>query len=86
MFKWWTVVKKPSDRPKGITARDQLIAARIATARKDAGLSQIALAEKTGVTFQQIQKYERADNRIAASRLFAVAQATDKPISYFFED
>lgn len=49
------------------------------------GLNQKELGERTGVTFQQIQKYERGANRIGASRLFQMARALDVPIAYFFE-
>lgn len=44
------------------------------------------LAEKIGLTFQQIQKYERGTNRISASRLFEFSQLLDVPISFFFDD
>lgn len=50
------------------------------------GMSQQKLAEAVGLTFQQVQKYERGVNRIGASRLFQLAQVLDVPISYFFDD
>lgn len=50
------------------------------------GLSQQALAEKLGITFQQIQKYERGANRIGASRLHELSEILDAPVSFFFED
>jgi transcriptional regulator with XRE-family HTH domain len=49
------------------------------------GMSQEKLAESLGVTFQQVQKYERGTNRIAASRLFGIAKALQVPVSFFFE-
>jgi transcriptional regulator with XRE-family HTH domain len=49
------------------------------------GMTQQQLAEKVGIKFQQIQKYETGMNRVSASRLFDVAQALDVPISFFFE-
>lgn len=49
------------------------------------GLSQSALAEHVGKTFQQFQKYETGKNRISASVLFGVAQALKTPIDYFFD-
>ncbi len=49
------------------------------------GMSQTAVAEKLGLTFQQLQKYERGDNHISASRLYELAQLFDVPVSYFFE-
>jgi transcriptional regulator with XRE-family HTH domain len=48
-------------------------------------MSQKALAEELGITFQQIQKFERGMNRIAAGRLHGAARALDVPISYFFD-
>jgi len=51
------------------------IGARIRTRRRQLGLSQGALAERLGVSFQQVQKYERGANRVAASTLLAAAQA-----------
>ena len=48
-------------------------------------VSQERLAEMLGLTFQQVQKYEKGVNRVAASRLWDVARALDVPVSYFFE-
>ena len=50
------------------------------------GLSQEKLGEAVGLTFQQIQKYERGANRIGSSRLFDLSRVLDVPVSYFFED
>ena len=50
------------------------------------GLSQPALAKTLGITFQQIQKYERGSNRIVASRLYRLSQVLRVPIQYFFQD
>lgn len=50
------------------------------------GLSQTAVANAAGLTFQQIQKYERGSNRISASRLLEFAKVLDVPISYFFDE
>jgi transcriptional regulator with XRE-family HTH domain len=49
-------------------------------------MSQMQLADLLGVSFQQVQKYERGSNRIASSRLFQLSQILDMPVSYFFED
>jgi transcriptional regulator with XRE-family HTH domain len=49
-------------------------------------MSQAKLAEALGLTFQQIQKYERGTNRVSASRLVDIAQALDVPIGFFFDD
>jgi transcriptional regulator with XRE-family HTH domain len=53
--------------------------------RKILGVSQQQLADSLGLTFQQVQKYERGANRISASKLYAVATALQTPVSYFFE-
>jgi transcriptional regulator with XRE-family HTH domain len=50
------------------------------------GLSQDKLGRAVGLTFQQIQKYERGSNRIGASRLLQLSRALAVPIAYFFED
>jgi transcriptional regulator with XRE-family HTH domain len=50
------------------------------------GVSQTQLAEKVGLTFQAIQKYERGENRISASRLYQFAQILGVPVAYFFEE
>jgi transcriptional regulator with XRE-family HTH domain len=50
------------------------------------GLSQERLGEALGLTFQQVQKYERGVNRVGASRLFDLAQVLDVPIGFFFDD
>ena len=49
------------------------------------GMSQERLGELLGLTFQQVQKYERGINRIGAGRLFEVAEILDVPISFFYE-
>ena len=58
---------------------------RVRVRRKMLGLSQTQLGKELGVTFQQVQKYERGTNRIGSSRLFRIATALDVPVSYFFE-
>ena len=50
------------------------------------GLTLQTLAKAVGVTYQQLQKYERGVNRISASRLFILSGALDVPVSFFFED
>jgi transcriptional regulator with XRE-family HTH domain len=49
-------------------------------------MSQTDLAKTVGITFQQVQKYEKGSNRISSSRLQQFANVLDVPISYFFED
>src|SRR6201985_1375310 len=50
------------------------------------GMSQERLGESLGLTFQQVQKYERGVNRVGASRLFDLSRVLDVPISFFFDD
>jgi len=50
------------------------------------GMSQVKLANEVGLTFQQIQKYEKGANRICASRLFEFSQILDVPVEFFFQD
>jgi len=50
------------------------------------GMSQERLAEALGLTFQQVQKYERGANRVGASRLHELSRILDVPVSYFFEE
>lgn len=65
-------------------AIDQHIGHRLQLRRTMMGLSLKDLAHECGVTFQQIQKYENADNRISASRLFEIGLALQTPVSFFF--
>ena len=65
---------------------DIAVGARIRLLRKVRGMSQQSLAEAAGVTFQQIQKYERGSNRIGSSRLYEFAKVLDVPVSYFFDE
>ncbi len=53
--------------------------------RASLGMSQSVLARAVGVTFQQVQKYENASNRMGSSRLFQFARLLDVPVAYFFE-
>ena len=71
--------------PRGPDPIDIHVGAQVRARRILLGLSQEKLAEGLGITFQQVQKYERGSNRISASRLFNVAQLLDVPITYFYE-
>ena len=64
---------------------DRRLGARVRARRLAIDMSQERLAELLGVTFQQVQKYEKGVNRIAASRLLDIADALDQPVSQFFE-
>lgn len=65
-------------------AIDVEVGSRVRVRRKILGMSQTQLAESLGVTFQQVQKYEKGSNRIGASRLQNMAEILSVPISYFF--
>ena len=65
---------------------DVYVGSRVRMRRKMLGLSQEKLGEKLGITFQQIQKYEKGTNRVGASRLQAMATALEVPVAYFFPD
>lgn len=70
---------------RAANAIDRKLGQRVRTRRLEIGMSQERLAELLGVTFQQVQKYEKGINRIAASRLFDISAALDMPVSRFFE-
>ena len=79
--------KKVERLPPGVANPvDVHVGARVRLRRTLLGLSQEKLGEAVGLTFQQIQKYERGANRIGASRLFELSQILDVPISFFFDD
>lgn len=59
---------------------------RLRQRRSLLGMSQTALARAVGLTFQQVQKYERGANRMGASRLFEFAAVLDVPVTYFFDE
>jgi len=59
---------------------------RVRARRLLTGLSQDAFASKLGVTFQQVQKYEKGANRISASRLYRISKILNVPVAYFFDD
>ena len=61
------------------------VGSRIRLRRVMLGLSQEKLGDGLGITFQQVQKYEKGTNRVGASRLQHISELLDVPISYFFE-
>jgi transcriptional regulator with XRE-family HTH domain len=65
---------------------DVHVGSRVRLRRTLLGMSQERLGEALGLTFQQVQKYERGVNRIGASRLFDLARVLDVPIGFFFDD
>ena len=76
---WWERIVKAADDI------DAHIGSRVRLRRMTVGVSQEQLGEALGLTFQQIQKYEKGQNRIGAGRLYRIAQVLSTPIDYFFE-
>jgi transcriptional regulator with XRE-family HTH domain len=62
------------------------VGSRIRLRRNMLGMSQEKLGENLGITFQQIQKYEKGTNRVGASRLQAISSILGVPVAFFFED
>ncbi len=65
---------------------DVHVGTRVRQRRVLLGMTQTGLADALGLTFQQVQKYERGVHRVSASRLFELARVFDVPIEHFFED
>jgi len=65
---------------------DVYVGSRIRLRRNILGMSQEKLGEQLGITFQQIQKYEKGTNRVGASRLQAISEILEVPVSFFFEE
>ncbi|GGB08972.1 transcriptional regulator [Brucella endophytica] len=76
-------IHKPS--PKTPNPIDVKVGARLRALRNSLRCSQEKLGEALGITFQQIQKYEKGSNRIGASRLQNIAEIFNVPVSYFFD-
>jgi transcriptional regulator with XRE-family HTH domain len=75
--------RQKMDRPNPI---DVHVGSRVRLRRNMLGLSQEKLGEAIGLTFQQVQKYERGANRIGASRLLELSQKLGVPVSFFFDE
>lgn len=71
-------------KPGLINDVDKHIAQRLQLRRVMLGMSQSDLAQRCGLSFQQIQKYETAGNRIPAARLFDLSRALETPVAFFF--
>lgn len=65
---------------------DVHVGTRVRLRRALIGMSQEKLGEQLGITFQQVQKYEKGTNRIGASRLYRIAQILGVPVSFFYDD
>lgn len=72
-------------KPKCITPIDVHVGERIRLRRSLVGLSQMQLAEKLSLSFQQVQKYENGSNRVGAGRLHQIAEILEVPVSFFFD-
>jgi transcriptional regulator with XRE-family HTH domain len=71
---------------KSPNATDKQVGTRVRVRRMQLGMSQATLGNHLGLTFQQVQKYEKGANRISASRLQQMANTLQVPVSFFFED
>jgi|TARA_R110000751_G_scaffold54285_4_gene116884 transcriptional regulator with XRE-family HTH domain len=86
------IVKNTRGRGRGRTATgkpnpvDIHVGARVRLRRTLLGMSQEKLGEAIGLTFQQVQKYERGANRVGASRLYDLSRVLEVPVSFFFDD
>jgi transcriptional regulator with XRE-family HTH domain len=72
-------------RKKAPDLTDQHVGGRVRMRRKMLAMSQAQLAEALGITYQQVQKYERGANRIGASRLQQISHILQVPVAFFFE-
>ena len=76
---------KPAATLNEASPIDCHVGARIRMRRKILGVSQEKLADSLGLTFQQVQKYEKGANRVSASKLYEIAAALQTQVAYFFE-
>ncbi len=77
------MAKPKIGRPRPV---DVHVGSRLLSRRKMLGISQVKLGAAIELSFQQVQKYERGTDRIAASRLYQLGNVLDVPVSYFFDD
>lgn len=70
---------------KSPNGTDRIVGQRLRWRRRELRLTQEQLGERLGLTFQQVQKYEKGVNRVSAGRLFEMASQLSVPIAYFFE-
>lgn len=75
--------RTPDGSPNPI---DIHIGQRIKKQRRNCGLTQKELSHSIGITFQQLQKYEKAESRISASRMWYISRALNVPIDFFYDD
>jgi transcriptional regulator with XRE-family HTH domain len=70
---------------KSASPLDRFVSEKVRARRKEIGMTQQALASSIGVTFQQLQKYEKGTNRISAGRLLTIARVLKMPVARFFD-
>lgn len=75
--------RQKAEKPNPV---DVHVGSRVRLRRTLLGMSQEKLGDALGLTFQQVQKYERGANRVGASRLYDLSHVLDVPVSYFFEE
>jgi len=73
-------------KKKGADPIDKHVGSRVRLRRLTLGLSQTRLGEASGISFQQVQKYEKGTNRISSSRLQQISNILQVPVSFFFEE
>jgi len=73
-------------QPRSVSQLDAVIGARVRARRQEIGVSQERLAEAIGVTFQQVQKYEKGINRVSAATLYAIADSLDTTVAQLLPD
>lgn len=78
-------MSKDVDLDRSPNPIDRHVGLRIRLRRRELGVSQERLADSIGLTFQQVQKYERAANRVSASKLWEVARALRTSVTYFYD-
>jgi len=71
--------------PRAASSVDVHVGTRIRLRRKTLKMSQEQLGEQLGITFQQVQKYERGTNRVGASRLWGISKVLEVPVQYFYD-
>ena len=85
-----TAIVRRRGRGRGVVGKpnpiDVHVGSRVRLRRTLLGMSQEKLGEAIGLTFQQVQKYERGANRVGASRLFELSRVLDVPVAYFFDE
>lgn len=79
------MAKKAKSKARGASLVDKHIGERVRLARLTAKISQAELGDKLGVSFQQVQKYEKGTNRVSAARIEQITHVLSVPMAYFYE-